>query len=197
MLLADGYSDLPPGKLANVATFLEMRARPSPRSDALRVPCTFHRVAAPDPDWYRAVFRRVGEPYLWSSRLLMNDEELLRIVRDEDVAVYALEASGEDAGLVELDFRVARECELRFFGLTSTLVGRGVGRWLMNRAIEIAWSRPIERFWVHTCTLDHPDALAFYIRSGFVPFKRQIEIYDDPRATGLLPKTAAPGVPII
>jgi hypothetical protein len=45
--------------------------------------------------------------------------------------------------------------------------------------------------------LDHPDALAFYIRSGFRPFRRQIEITDDPRLTGVLPETAAPHVPII
>lgn len=67
----------------------------------------------------------------------------------------------------------------------------------MNRAIDIAWSHPIRRFWVHTCTMDHPGALAFYIRSGFVPFKRQIEIADDPRLTGTLSASAAPEVPII
>ncbi len=55
-------------------------------------------------------------------------------------------------------------------------VGSGAGRWMMNRAIERAWSQPIRRFWVHTCTLDHPAAVAFYIRSGFVPFRRRIEI---------------------
>jgi hypothetical protein len=67
----------------------------------------------------------------------------------------------------------------------------------MNFALNTAWSRPLRRLWLHTCTLDHPDALAFYIRSGFVPFKRQIEIHDDPRAVGLYPKSAAPGVPLI
>jgi hypothetical protein len=46
----------------------------------------------------------------------------------------------------------------------------------MNRAIERAWSRPIRRFWAHTCTLDHPSALGFYKRSGFRPFRRQVEI---------------------
>ena len=58
----------------------------------------------------------------------------------------------------------------------------------MNRAIERAWSRAprIGRFWVHTCTNDHPDALAFYIRSGFVPYARGVECYPDPRLEGLL-----------
>jgi hypothetical protein len=69
----------------------------------------------------------------------------------------------------------------------------------MNRAIDRAWGRTprISRFWVHTCTNDHPDALAFYIRSGFVPYARGIECYRDPRLEGLLPKQAAPQIPII
>jgi GNAT superfamily N-acetyltransferase len=98
---------------------------------------------------------------------------------------------------LKLDFRTPEECELLFFGLTETLVGKGVGRWAMNRAIEFAWSRPIRRFWVHTCSLDHPEAVAFYIRSGFTPYKRQIEVADDPRLTGVLSPTAAPHVPML
>jgi hypothetical protein len=68
----------------------------------------------------------------------------------------------------------------------------------MNHAIARAWARPgLRRFWLHTCTLDHPRALAFYIRSGFVPFRYQVEIMPDPRLDGTLPADAAPGVPII
>jgi hypothetical protein len=50
---------------------------------------------------------------------------------------------------------------------------------------------------VHTCTLDSPDALPFYIRSGFVPFARQVEVYADPRVAGVLPREAAPQVPLL
>ena len=106
-------------------------------------------------------------------------------------------AGAQEAGLLELDFRTPHECELSFFGLTLPLLGTGAGRWLMNRAIERAWSRPIRRFWVHTCTFDHQDALAFYLRSGFRPFRLEIEYADDPRVTGLLPRSAAPHVPLI
>ncbi len=67
----------------------------------------------------------------------------------------------------------------------------------MNKGITRAWSRPIRRLRVHTCTMDHPGALSFYIRTGFVPYRQQIEIADDPRLSGLVPETAAPHVPII
>ena len=197
MLPADGYTDLPPGKLANVVTCLEMRERPEPRASSPALPCAVRRAQRPEPQWYRALFRRIGEPYLWSSRLSMSDAQLRDIIHDPAVEVYALECDGEDCGLAELDFRVPGECELSFFGLTADRVGRGLGRGFMTHTIERAWSHPIHRFWVHTCTLDHPGAVPFYVRSGFVPYKRQIEILDDPRSTGILSKSAAPGVPLL
>ena len=81
--------------------------------------------------------------------------------------------------------------------MTAELIGGGAGRWLMNRALELAWSRPVSRVWVHTCTFDHPSALAFYLRSGFRPFRQQIEVADDPRLDGTTPRSAAKHVPII
>ena len=64
-------------------------------------------------------------------------------------------------------------------------------------SVALAWSRPIRRLWVHTCTLDAPEALPFYLRSGFAPYARKVEVYDDPRLAGVLPPAAAPQVPII
>jgi hypothetical protein len=67
----------------------------------------------------------------------------------------------------------------------------------MNRALQIAWVRNPRRLTVHTCTFDHPDALAFYLRTGFTPYARSLEVADDPRVLGVLPRAAAPHVPIL
>jgi GNAT superfamily N-acetyltransferase len=197
MTIPNGYHDVAPGKLANVATYLEMLEPPAARPDPPGLACELLRVAEPDLAWYRSLFQRVGEPWLWSSRLAANDDTLLRVLRDPGVEVYVLRAGGEDVGFLELDFRVAGECELSFFGVLESMVGTGAGRWLMNRALERAWSGATRRVWVHTCNLDHPAALPFYVRSGFRPYKREVEIYDDPRLTGLQPRGAAPGVPLL
>lgn len=195
--VSNGYIDIPPGKIGAIATSLEMWARPEPRLGPADKGFTIRKVERPDADWYRDLFRRIGTPWLWHSRLRLSTTALEGIIRAPHVEVWALAEDGRDEGLLELDFRVAGECELTFFGLSEALVGRGAGRLLMNRAIEQAWARPIRRFWLHTCTLDHPGALAFYVRSGFRAFQRQIEIADDPRLDGTLPRDAAPGVPII
>jgi GNAT superfamily N-acetyltransferase len=127
----------------------------------------------------------------------MPDAELAAIIQSPLVEVYALAHDGSDEGLLELDFREAGQCEIVFFGVTAKLIGSGAGRWLMNRTLELAWSRPIARIWLHTCTHDHPGAVAFYQRFGFRAFRRQIEIEDDPRLDGTAPRDAARHVPVI
>jgi GNAT superfamily N-acetyltransferase len=194
--LPDGYHAVPSGKLANVQTYLEMRTK-TPRADPPQTPWRLERLSEPDLARYRAVFHLVGDEYLWAARMLMPETGLVQFLRDPGVETYLLVSERGDDGLLELDFRTAGECELGLFGVAPSLIGKGAGRWLMNRAIEIVWSRPIERFWLHTCTLDHPNALAFYKRSGFVPYARKIEVYGDPRMLGLTRADAAPRVPML
>jgi len=196
MLLLDGHSDVPPGKIAAVVTHLEMTECPALPPDPPR-PWSLRRVEAPGLAWYRDLYRRVGEDWLWSSRLCIGDAELAAIIHAPEVEVYALEYDGRDEGLLELDFREPGQCELVFFGVTAELIGSGVGRFLMNRALQQAWSQPISRLWVHTCTLDHPKALAFYQRAGFRAYRRQVEVSDDPRLDGTLSRDVARHVPIM
>jgi GNAT superfamily N-acetyltransferase len=198
MMLPDGYADVPAGKIAAIVTSLEMTARPVPRPDPPpQAGFGLRRIERAELDWFRALFRRVGQDYLWSSRLRMADEALAAELHDPAMELSTLTREGEDLGLLLIDFRQPRVVELNFFGVADELIGTGAGRWLMNRAIERAWAQPIDRFWVHTCTLDHPAALSFYLRSGFRAFRRQVEIMDDPRLAGYLPRTAAPQIPII
>ena len=197
MEIQDGYSDIPSGKTASVVTHLQMFQRPPARAERSEATWTLDRVDPSAVDRYRSLFTLIGEDWLWSSRLEMSENELRAVLSDPLYDAYVFEAGGEAEGLAELDFRIEGECELSFFGLSPSMVGRGAGRWMMNRTLELAWARPIHRLWVHTCSLDHPGALDFYIRSGFVPFRRQVEVMDDPRATGLLPRIAAPHVPLL
>ena len=197
-VLADGLTPVPAGKIATIVTSLQMfEAAPARPMRALTDGLGIARRAYPTLDWYRDLYRRIGEDLLWFSRLQLADAELQDILGSPDVEIYTLTHNGQDEGLLELDFREPGHCELVFFGVTPGLVGAGAGRLMMNAAIKLAFARPISRFWVHTCTLDHPNALDFYRRSGFVPFQRLIEIADDPRLTGGCKADAAPQVPML
>jgi GNAT superfamily N-acetyltransferase len=193
---ADGYTELAPGKIASVVTYLEMRSPPAAVSPT---PGRFEirRVERPDPDWYRALFRRIGSDWLWFSRLQLTDRELSAIIRDDRVDVLTLSADGETGGLLELDRRATPDIEIALFGLVGPFMGRGAGRALMRAGLERAWSFAPRRVWLHTCSLDHPRAMGFYLRTGFAAYKRAIEIADDPRRSGVLPPSAAAHVPLI
>jgi GNAT superfamily N-acetyltransferase len=195
-MLTAGYHDVAPGMVATVVTSLEMLAPPTLRPETSEATWRLERLP-PDPAEYRRLYRAVGEDWLWFSRLGLSDARLGAIIGNPEVEVYRLSDGGDGLALLELDFREDDACELAFFGLSRTLIGGPAGRWLMNRAIERAWSRPIQRFWLHTCTLDHPSALAFYRRSGFRPFRFQVEIAADPRLLGLAPRNSAPQVPLL
>jgi GNAT superfamily N-acetyltransferase len=150
-----------------------------------------------DHERYRTLYRRIGEPWLWFDRMVMPAEKLAGILDDPKVEAYALNDGRDDIGLMELDFRSEGEAELVYLGLVPGATGKGGGRFLMNEAIRRAFARPIGRFFVHTCSLDHPGALAFYMRSGFTPYRRAIEVADDPRLQGSLPRECAPQVPVL
>jgi len=190
------YEPVPEGEIAAVVTYLEMREpreQPVPAS-----PLTLRQVEVPEPEHYRELFRRVGAPWLWFSRLILDDAHLASIIQHPKVELYCvIDQNGREVGMLELDFREAHECELAFIGLIPELAGLGHGRWLLAEAVSRGWREGVTRLHVHTCSLDHPAALAAYRRAGFESFKRAVERFPDPRLLGILPRDCAPQIPLI
>ena len=195
--IRDEYTRLQRGHIAAVITHLEMHAPPRLQPEPAGTPYQLRPGPEPGLDWYRGLYRTVGENWLWFSRLALDDEALAKLIHDPAIQVHALRYNGRDAGMLELDARRFPDVEISFLGVVQELIGRGAGRFLLNRALEIAWARSPRRVTVHTCTLDHPRALGFYLRSGFIPYARSVEVADDPRLHGLLPRSAAPQIPIM
>lgn len=199
--LAEGYHAVAQGDLACVVTALDMREPPVglrrlvPETD---VPLQLVRWKEAAPEKYRLLYRRVGAPWIWWSRLVKSDADLAAIIHDAKVQLFAVaDRAGVEVGILELDFRVDGECEIAFFGLIPGATGKGFGKWLMRRALQLAWAPGVARVWVHTCTLDGPQALPFYMGQGFVPYARYVEVFPDPRLAGILPEDAAPQQPVI
>lgn len=200
--MVESKETVPSGHIASIVTHLEMRARPPVRdlpSSALQL----EQWEGVSRETYSDLFRRVGAPWLWFSRLVMPADRLEALLMDAALALHAVkDARGAVCGMLELDFQVPGACEIAYLGLTPEHNRQGHGGWLMAQALMLAWGhngaeRPIERVWLRTCTLDHPAALGFYRKHGFIAIKQEVEIYPDPRLTGHLPRSSAPQIPII
>ena len=125
----------------------------------------------PTVSYYRFLYNTVGHAYHWSSRSKLTDAELTTLLHDPRNEVHVLFADGVPAGFVEFDRRVEGEVEITQFGLLPEFVGQGLGKYFLQWAVDRAWSYGIRRLWLHTCTLDHPIALANYQKGGFTLYK--------------------------
>lgn len=199
--LGEGYFNVRAGDLACIVTALEMREPPAdlrrltPEDD---VPIQLVRWKDCTPEKYRVLYKRVGGPWLWWARLKKNDAELSEIMSDSRVHLFAVvDRARVEIGIVELDFRTEGECEIVFFGLIPGATGKGLGKWLMRKALQMAWAKGVSRVWLHSCTTDDPRAVPFYMARGFKPFARFVEVYRDPRLCGLYPAEAAPQIALI
>jgi len=197
LLLPDGYHDVPAGRVAAVVTMLEIRARPQLHAPPPGPGWSLRIVERPDPDWYRALFRKVGEDWMWFSRLRIDDARLVALIHDPRTEVGVVLRDEAEVGLVEWNRREPPDVEIAYFALVPEARGQGAGRWLMDQALERAFATGPRRVWLHTCTLDHPAALGFYLRCGFKAFGRRIEITPDPRLDGTVPADVRPDVPIL
>ncbi len=129
----------------------------------------------PTVAYYGFLYDAVGRDYDWTSRKTLSDAELVAILHDPRVEVHVLMVEGVPAGFAELDRRIEDEIELVQFGLMPEFIGHGLGRYFLQGAIDKAWSYHPRRFWLHTCTKDHPAALPNYLKAGFAIYKEEVE----------------------
>ncbi|MCZ6863290.1 MAG: GNAT family N-acetyltransferase [Alphaproteobacteria bacterium] len=146
------------------------------------------RAERPTISFYRYLYNTIGEDWFWWERRALSDAQLATEIHDSNVEIFVLYIDGVPAGYAELDLRIKAEVELAYFGLIPEFIGRGLGRYLLGWAIDEAWQRKPERVWLHTCNFDHPKAIATYQKAGFVPYKQDTTMIEDPRASGLIPK---------
>jgi GNAT superfamily N-acetyltransferase len=192
----DGYTDLPIGKIANVVTFLERTD--APLAAPTDTPGISVRVVPhPTLTWFRSLYRRIGENWLWFSAAVMPDAQLSAVITAPTTEILALDKGDDTVGLAELDFSKAGETEIVTFGVVPEVYGTGAARALMQATLVRAFRPGVSRVWLHTCTFDHPAAIPFYLARGFRAYKYAIKVSDDPRRAGILPETAAPHVPLI
>lgn len=158
-------------------TWLEMTARPPVDWPRLPVGREGMLMRADAPPWwyFLALYDAVGRDHAWTDRHADDPADLDAWLHDPQVVLYTLMAQGWPQGFFILDGRNAGDCNLAYFGLVPQAKGRGLGRWLLNTAVQTAWARNgVEKLTVNTCTLDDPRALIRYQQAGFVPLRTEI-----------------------
>ncbi|HVX10289.1 MAG TPA: GNAT family N-acetyltransferase [Pirellulales bacterium] len=154
--------------------YLEMLQKPPQQIvSAPRTSLTVVRAVQPTVGFYRFLYTTVGQDYNWRSRGRRSDAELGALIQDPLNELHVLYADGTPAGFAEFDRRVVGEIELIQFGLIPEFIGQGLGKWFLQWTIEQAWSYQPRRYWLHTCTLDHPSALNNYLRRGFTLYRQE------------------------
>ena len=167
-------------ELATVTVYyVEMRA---PSHRVVPVPrdgLTVLEVQAPSVPYYRFLYDSVGKDYNWLSRRKLSDEALADLLNDPLNELHVLHVDGSPAGFAEVDRRQTEDIEMTQFGLFPEFIGQKLGTWFLQWTIDRVWSLEPKRFWLHTCSLDHPAALPTYKKAGFVAYQEE-EIRREP-----------------
>ena len=162
-----------------LATHMEM-VRP-PAGDAVAAPIAGAEVTLErlDANAYLDLYRRVGTPVQWDSRLKTPIVDLVAWLADPSTCIHVLRVDGQAAGLCEFCGVGGPEVELAHFGLDPTFHGKRLGPFLLDAALRSCWSNTPSRIWLRTDTNDHAAAIGVYEKAGFVTVRRQIEEFED------------------
>jgi GNAT superfamily N-acetyltransferase len=166
-------------------TFLRMNRRPA-RPTTVLPPGATLRLERLDTEAYRVLYDAIGSRWLWWLRRVMPDELLARHLANPGVQVYVLRMDGKARGFFEIDANHWPDVNLNYFGLVPDAIGQGLGRLLLDAAVDVVFSAPgLRGMTLNTCTADHPRALPNYLAAGFREVRQVKEVWDIPRRLGL------------
>ena len=122
-------------------------------------------------------YKSIGKDHYWKDRLIWNDFYWMDYISNENLSTYVLKVDNEIAGYFELMFNAAsKESEIVYLGILEDYFGKKLGGFLLSEAIKISFLMGSTRVWVHTCSLDHKNALNNYLSRGMKIFKSEILI---------------------
>jgi GNAT superfamily N-acetyltransferase len=146
----------------------ESQFRPSSRC---HVDYQVHQVRIPSPEYSRFLYTSVGAKWKWYERLVWTREQWLAWLNRPGQETWVGYLQGTPTGYFELLPQDGGSIEIAYFGLMPEFIGIGLGGILLTAAVRRAWDTGAQRVWLHTCTLDHENALGNYLARGFHLFK--------------------------
>ena len=123
----------------------------------------------------RFFYKNIGKNHQWVDRLVWSEENWINYVSSEKVTTYVFKHKDNLLGFFELIFHSENnETEIAYFGILEEFQNKKLGSYLLSEAIKKSFEKNISRVWVHTCSLDHKNALSNYISRGMKIFKTEI-----------------------
>jgi ribosomal protein S18 acetylase RimI-like enzyme len=120
-------------------------------------------------------YKNIGKKHKWVDRLIWNEQKWIDYVSSEKVKTYVLKNKDDLVGFFELIFHFEKkEVEIAYFGILEEYQNKKLGSFLLSEAIKRSFDENINRVWLHTCSLDHKNALNNYIARGMKIFKSEI-----------------------
>ena len=117
-------------------------------------------------------YKNIGKNHKWVDRLTWSEEKWISYVSSENIETYVLKYKDDLVGFFELIFHPEKnEIEIAYFGILEEYQNKKLGSYLLSQAIKISFQKNIKRVWVHTCSLDHKNALNNYISRGMKIYK--------------------------
>ena len=123
-------------------------------------------------DLNKFFYKQIGKKHQWVDRLIWQDKNWIEYVSNKNLKTFILQKNNDFVGYFELLFN-KYECEIAYFGILEEFIGKGYGGFLLSEAIRIGFKNA-NRIWVHTCSLDHPNAIENYKSRGMKVFKTEI-----------------------
>jgi len=133
------------------------------------------KVNPPDFQLNKFFYKEIGKKHSWTDRLVWNDKKWIDYLENSSVNTYILKRNNELIGFFEQIFDKDKlDCEIAYFGILEEYIGKKLGGYLLSEAIKISFNIGSKRIWVHTCSLDHKNALKNYLSRGMKIFKSEI-----------------------
>ncbi|MDB9718895.1 GNAT family N-acetyltransferase [Candidatus Pelagibacter sp.] len=119
-------------------------------------------------------YKNIGKNCHWIDRLVWTELDWTKYINDERLSTYILKNKDQIAGYFEILFnKDIKEAEIAYFGILEEYLGRKLGGYLLSEAIKFSFNLGYTRLWVHTCSLDHKNALLNYQSRGMKIFKSE------------------------
>ena len=161
--------------------YLEINSPEEINSSESKINCKVEIKNPPDFQLNKFFYKQIGKSYRWIDRLAWDDFKWMNYTNNSNLETYILRENDDLVGFFELLYNPElEETEISYFGLLEEYIGKGIGGYALSVAITKSFEKNIKRVWLHTCTLDHPNALKNYKARGMTVFRKEnINILDN------------------